>query len=189
MAVCFTAVEIWQQHRERRHTLPACSWAAACSTNMSRLCNNTRWWPLTSNPTDSDLRPHRQVLRNIQLSSCCGRPSVSLPPVCLHCFWSPDETSDKRVNMIQRQTIELQKILKMCLCLCLAARVKNIWRECVSFEPPLHRRGQKVTISFRVTAVMVRGAIFKSRWEEQPSLMCGCHTSSFHAKYWNRPFC
>lgn len=49
----------------------------------------------------------------------------------------------------------------------------------VSSESLSHGRGQKVTICLWVTAVMESGAIFKSRGEEQPWLMCGPCASSF----------
>lgn len=39
----------------QRNTPPTRGQAVACSTNISKLSNNTTWWSLTLNPTNSDL--------------------------------------------------------------------------------------------------------------------------------------
>lgn len=195
MLLKVTEMRNWSVYR---NTPPTCSWAVACSTNMFKLYNNTCWWPLTYNSTDTDLRPCIRCWETFNCPIVAAPPPPSpYPPYIYTVFCSTDETSNgKWVKMKQwlsdHRKITLKprkKILKMCLCFCLAALVKNIWRECVSFKSPLHRRGQKVIVSLRVTAVMVRGAIFKSQGEEQPSLMCGSCTSSFHTNYWNCSSC
>lgn len=127
-----------------------CSWTVACSTNTFRLYNNTCWWPLTPNPTDTGLR---LSIRCWEMFNCPPNPQI-------------------REKLKHYNGTEM---CQMCLCFCLAALVENIWRECVSFKSPLHRRGQKVTVSLRVTAVMERGVIFKSQREEQPSIVWISH--------------
>ncbi len=145
----------------------------------------------------------QQTLTSACTSGVEKRSTVQLlwePPICLPPVLSSgahvrhlrqnqtNEWSDTVTNYQtadwwhQSPESEKKNSLKMCFCLCLAALVKNIWSVCVSFKSLLHRRGQKVTISVWVTAVMVSGAIFKSRGEEQSWLMCGPCASSFRTK-------
>lgn len=137
-----------------RNTLPTRGRAAACSTNMSELNDNTSRWP-----ANSDLRPRARCW---ETSDC---PIVVWAPSHLPASNQSQETSNnnqiKWDNKLHRTALwqsPQHDVLKLCACsVCSSALVKNICRECVSVKSLLCGRGQEVTISLWVTAVMASG--------------------------------
>lgn len=87
------------------HTPPTRGQAVACNTNTSRLNNNTSWWPLSCNPTNSDLSLRIRCWETFNCPNCCGNPPSACLPYVYTVFWSTDETSDKIRQMSENKTM------------------------------------------------------------------------------------
>lgn len=141
----------WVSEKEselcKRSTPPTRGWAVAYSTRMSEPNDNTSRWPLSCNPTTSDLRLHVRCWEtfNCPIDAWVRR---------LH-SGAQMEPQTKSRQTRKQQYVSVCRLItfqpwKKCFknispSLFFCSGEKNIWHEYVSFKSPLYRRGQKAT--------------------------------------------